>query len=810
MDTLLQDVRYALRMLVKNRGVTLIAVLALALGIGANTAIFSVVNSVLLRPLPYADPARLVFISEWSQQVPGMSISMANFNDWRTMNTVFDSMVAFRTQNAVLTGEGEPERVQTRQITAGFFPTMKVQPIVGRAMTPEEDKVGAERVALLGEGFWTRRFGRDPKIVGRVLTLDGESFTVIGVLPTAGFHSTWRQYDLFTSLWRLEDKLGGPDNRGNHPGIYAFARMKPGVKFARAEAEMKDIARRLEQQYPNSNTGDSVTVLPLLNAVLGEDLPRQLAVLLSAVGIVLLIACANVANLLLARAAERQKEVAVRAAMGAGRWRLVRQLLTESLLLALAGGALGLLLATWATDALVSSAPTSIPRLQDTKIDLWVLSFTLGASIFTGLFFGIFPALQLSRTDLHETLKEGGRGGSAGVSRHRVRSALVIGEVAISLVLLVGAGLMLKSLFNVLRADGGIDPNGVLTASFTLPEAKYNDVNKRRQFVQQLIERLKTTPGVESVGFKLPLLGGWQTSFIIDGRPIPQPGQFPSTDIGRVTPDALRAMGIRMIRGRHFADQDNDTAPLVCIVDDTMANTVFPNEDPIGKRISLGGPPRPPQVPQWFTIVGIVGHVKNYGVDQPSRVEMYVPAAQRPVGGGSIILRAAANPAGLGPALREAIKSVDADVPVFAVRTMDEIIGETNASRRFSVFLLGGFAALALVLAMIGIYGVMAYSVEQRSHEIGIRMALGAERKDIFRLVVGQGMRLVIVGVVLGLVGAYAASRGMEQLLFQVRKTDPMTYAAIPVLLAFVALAACYVPARRATKVDPMHALRYE
>ncbi|HEV8385596.1 MAG TPA: ABC transporter permease, partial [Candidatus Acidoferrales bacterium] len=579
---------------------------------------------------------------------------------------------------------------------------------------------------------------------------------------------------------------------------------------------------RLEQQYPNSNTGDSVTMQPLLDAVVGEDLPQQLVVLLSAVGIVLLIACANVANLLLARAAERQKEVAVRAAMGASRWRLIRQLLTESLMLALAGGVLGLILATWATDTLVSSAPTNIPRLQDTRIDFWVLAFTLGASVFTGLFFGIFPALQLSRTDLQETLKEGGRGGSAGVQRHRVRSALVIGEVAISLVLLVGAGLMLKSLVNVLRADGGIDPRGVLTANFTLPDAKYADPSgtpqqgpaagaKRRQFILQLVEKLKTIPGVESAGFKLPLLGGWQTAFIVEGRPIPQPGQFPSTDIGRVTPDALRAMGVRMIRGRHFTDQDNENSPLVCIIDDTMASAVFPNEDPIGKRISLGGLPRPGQPQEWFTVVGIVGHVKNYGVDQPSRVELYMPAAQRPAGGGTIILRAAGgNPASLGPALREAIKSVDADVPLFAVRSMDEIIGETNSSRQFSVVLLGGFAALALILAMIGIYGVMAYSVEQRSHEIGIRMALGAKREDIFRLVIGHGMRLVIFGVVLGLAGAFAASRGMQKLLFQVRPTDTVTYAAIPVLLALVALAACYVPARRATKVDPMQALRYE
>jgi predicted permease len=810
MDTLWQDVKYGVRMLIKNRVVTIVAVLALALGIGANTAIFSVVNAVLLRPLPYEDPERLVFLSEWSQQVPGMSISMANFNDWRSMNTVFESIFAFRTQNVILTGQGDPERVLTRQVTAGFFPTMKVKLIVGRAMTQEEDKVGGERVALLGEGFWARRFARDPNIVGKVLTLDGESFTVIGVLPTAGFHTSWRQYDLFTSLWRMEDRLGGPNNRGNHPGIYAFARMKPGVKFEKAESEMKDIAKRLEQQYPNSNTGDSVTVQPLLEAVLGEDLPRQLVVLLSAVGIVLLIACANVANLLLARAAERQKEVAVRAAMGAGRWRLVRQLLTESLLLALAGGLLGLLVAAWATDALVSAAPATIPRLQDTSMDFRVLGFALGVSLFTGLFFGIFPALQLSRTDLHETLKEGGRGGSAGVSRHRMRSALVVGEVAISLVLLVGAGLMLKSLFNVLNADPGFQPQGVLIASFSLPRNKAETDEQRRQFTARVVENLRSLPGVEYAGFKNPLLGGSQTAFQMDGKPTPKPGDFPSVDIGRVSPDTLRAMGTRLVKGRYFTEQDNEKAVSVCIIDDTFAKTHWPTEDPLGKRIALGGPPPAGQQIRWWAVVGVVQHVKHYGVDQPSRVEMYVPQAQDPNSGGNFVVRTSGDPASLTAGMREAVKSVDADVPLFNIRALQSIVEDYTAQRRLSVILLSAFAALALVLAMIGIYGVMAYSVEQRSHEIGIRIALGASREDIFRLVVGHGMRLVIVGLLLGLAGAFFASRAVKELLFQVPTTDPVTYAGIPVLLALVALAACWIPARRATRVDPMVALRYE
>jgi putative ABC transport system permease protein len=810
MDTFWQDIRYAFRMLLKNRGVTLVAILALALGIGANSAIFSVVNAVLLRPLPYEEPKRLVFLSEWSQQVPNMSISMANFNDWRTTNTVFESIVAFRTQNAVLTGQGEPERVQVRQMTAGLFPTLRIKPILGRAMTPEEDKVGAERVVLLSEGFWARRFGRDPNILNKLLTLNGESYTVIGVLPTAGLHSTWRQFDLFSSLWRFEDRDGGPQNRGNHPGIYAFARMKPGVTVEKARAEMRDIAKRLEQQYPNSNTGDSVTVLPLLDAIVGEDLPTELGVLLCAVGFVLLIACANVANLLLARAAERQKEMAVRAALGASRGRLVRQLLTESVLLAIVGGALGLLLAGWAGDALVTAAPANIPRIQEVSMDRGVLAFTLCVSIFTGLFFGMFPALHISRTDLHETLKEGGRGGSAGLGRQRMRSALVVGEVAISIVLLVGAGLMLKSLYNVLHADGGIDSRGVLTASLTLPEAEFKDDTQRRQFIQQLVEKLKAIPGVEAAGFKLPLLGGWQTAFIIEGRPIPQPGQFLSTDYGRITPDTLRAMGIRLLRGRYFTDQDNENAPLVCIIDETMASSQWPAEDPLGKRIALGGLPPAGQPTKWITVVGVARHVKHYGVDQPSRVELYIPAAQRSSTGGWLVLRTARDPASLAPAMREAVKSINPNVPLFAVRPMEEIVSDSTAPRRLSVLLLGAFAALALVLAAIGIYGVMSYFVIQRSHEIGIRMALGAQREDILRLVVRQGLGLAALGLAIGLGASLYLSRFLTTQLFGVQTKDAGTYATIPLLLALVALAACYIPARRATKVDPMLALRYE
>jgi putative ABC transport system permease protein len=531
---------------------------------------------------------------------------------------------------------------------------------------------------------------------------------------------------------------------------------------------------------------------------------------MGAVGFVLLIACANIANLLMARAAERQKEIAVRVAMGAGRWRLARQLLTESLLLALMGGALGLLVAVWASDALVTQAPSNVPRIQDVQMDGLVLFFNLGVALFTGLFFGIFPALQVSRTDVHETLKEGGRGGGAGIGRRRMRSVLVVGEVAVSLILLVGAGLMLRSFYNVLNAPPGVQPEGVLTASFNLPSTRYDNDAKIRVFVQQVLEKARALPGVEYAAFKNPLLGGWQTSFMVEGRPVPLPGQFPSVDIGRITPDALKVMGTRLLKGRYFTDQDTESSPPVCIVDETFVRTYYPNEDPLGKRITLGGPVGPGETQIWWTIVGVAEHVKHYGVDQPSRVEMYIPFAIRPNTGGNFILRAKGDPANQTTALREAVLSVDPEVPIYNTRTLVSIAEDATAQRRLTVILMGSFAALALLLAAVGLYGVMSYSVTQRHHEIGIRMALGAQRTDVFRLVVGQGLLLAFFGLAIGIASAAYLTRFVESMLFQVKVTDWLTYAMIPILLGTVAFLACYVPARRATRVDPMVALRYE
>ena len=545
----------------------------------------------------------------------------------------------------------------------------------------------------------------------------------------------------------------------------------------------------------------------MLNAYVGDIRPALL-VLMAAVGFVLLIACANIANLSLARTTERNRELAVRTALGASRFRLLRQLMTESMLLALIGGALGLLVAYGVTNAVAKISTSSIPRVDSVSIDGGVLLFTLAVSLVTGLFFGLFPAWHASRADVHDTMKEGGRTGTASAGKKRVRSILVVAEVSISLVLLVGAGLMIKSFYRVLRADPGFNSDGVLTAIFSMPNSQYKDPAARRQFVNQLTAKLEAIPGVEAAGVKLPLLGGFQTGFMIEGKPKPEPGKGPSTDITRITPGALKAMGVPLLQGRYFTAADNETAESVCIVDTTMAQTQWPGESPIGKHVSVNGRNNDPNNPEWMKVVGVVAHTKNYGVDQPSRVETYRPFAQSPSSGGVVVLRAEGNPSGLAGPARNAILAIDANVPFSQVRELGEIVDENVAPRRLSVLLLSAFAALALVLSAVGIYGVMSYMVTQRTQEIGVRIALGAQRGDVMRLVLRNGMGLLLVGLGIGLAGAFALSRFLQSLLFEVKSTDIMTFASVPFLLAAVAFLACYLPARRATLVDPVVALR--
>ena len=803
METLWQDIKYGARMLVKNPGFTVVAVLTMALGIGANSAIFSVINTVLLRPLPYEDSERLMLFTEWAEEIPNMSFSVANFKDVRDQNSTFESVVAFRSNNYVLTGEGDPERLSGRQVTAGMFSTLRLRPVLGRPFTAEEDKPGAERVVLLGEGFWTRRFGRDPNVLGKHLALNGESYTVIGVLPSS-MHGTWRQTDIFTSLLRLEDQIG--ESRGNHPGIYVIGRRKDGVVEAQARAEIIGIAKRLSEQYPSSNARQSMTAESLHRVVVG-DLRPALLVLLGAVAFVLLICCVNVANLLLGRGAARQREIAVRAALGAGRGRLIRQLLTESILLALVGGALGLLIAYIGVRGLLAATPRNVPLIEQVRIDGMVLGFNGLISLLTGLLFGLVPAWQVSRADLHGTLKEGSRG-SAGSAQHRMRNVLVVAEIALSMILLAGAGLMLRSFFRVLAADPGFNPEGVLTANVSVPQTKYNEPAKVRMFIDQVIDKAKALPGVQYAGSTLPLLGGWQTAFSVEGRPEPPPGQLPSTDINRVSPDYFRAMGVRLLSGRFFSEQDHGDALLVCIIDETFAKTFWPGENPIGRKIKLGGSRNPEARP--LEIVGVVAHVKNYGVDQTSRVETYLPYKQSPFASFTLLVRTTGDPGALTSAVRQAVRSTDPEVPIFNVRTMESLVSDSVAQRRLAAVLLSVFAGLALVLAAVGIYGVMSYAVTQRTQEIGIRMALGAKHADIVKMVVRQGMVLAVIGVVVGLGLALGLAQLIERLLFQVSASDPPTFSVVPLILAAVALLACYIPARRATRVDPMIALRYE
>ncbi|MCM2255133.1 MAG: ABC transporter permease [Vicinamibacteria bacterium] len=810
MQTLGQDLRFGARQLLKSPGFTAVALLTLALGIGANSAIFSFVNAILLKPLPYPDAERLVFLTEWSEQVPNMSFSVANFQDVRDQNKVFESVVASRGQNYVLTGHGDAEQLRGRQASSGLFRTLGLQPLLGRPFSEAEDKPGAERVALLSEGFWTRRFGRDPDVVGRTLTLNNEPYTVIGVMPGT-MHGTFRNVEVWTSLLRLEDQIGGPQRRGSHPGIYVLARMKPGVSPEQARTDVVGIAKRLAETYP-SNARQSMTVEPALEAVVG-DLRAALVILLGAVGFVLLIACANVANLLLSRAAARQKEIAVRQALGAGRWRIVRQLLTESLLLAAGGGLLGLLVAWGGIRGLIAISPENTPRIDEVSLDLSVLAFTFAVSLVTGLVFGLLPALQTARHDHAETLKDGGRGGSGGPERSRARAALVVAEVALSLVLLVGAGLMSKSFLQLLDADPGFDPKGVLTMTVGLPQAKYPEEAQRAAFFEQVLARLQGTPGVQMLATTAPLLGGWQTSFGVEGRPEALPGQAPSTDITRVSPGYFRTMGVTLLKGRDFTEHDRADQPPVIVVDETMASTWWPNEDPIGKRLRFGAGHDTDE--PWRTVIGVVRHVKNYGVDEDSRVETYVPYLQEPIGFASFLLKAEnGDPAALSGAVRAALKAVDPDVPLFQVRGLEEIVSDGLAEKRLSAQLLGAFAALALLLSAIGIYGVMSYAVTQQTLEIGIRVALGAQRPDILRMVMRQGMRLATLGVGIGLVLALGLALGLGRLLgeilFRVSPTDPPTFAAVPVILTLVALAACWIPARRALGVDPISALRWE
>lgn len=801
MESLWQDLRYSGRMLLKYPGFTIIAVLTLALGIGANTAIFSIVNAVLLRPFPYHAPEQLVTLGEF---VPRGSVSYPNFVDWRAQSTLFDSVSAVRSNESYnFTGAGEPERVQGRLVSAGFFSLLGMKPILGRDFVAEDDHPGATPTVVLGYSFWSRRFGNDPNIIGKQITLNNRSYTIVGVAPK---NFQYGLDDISIPIGLSAERF---KNRGSDPGIAVVARLKPNVSQQQAQAETEMVYARMEQQYPDTNTGRRGVLLSLHETFVG-DVRQPLLILLGAVGLVLLIACANVANLLLVRASTRRREMSVRVALGANRSRIIRQLLTESLLLALLGAALGTLIALWGTSFIANQLPDGIPRLAEASVDMRVLGFTLGVSLLTGLLFGIAPSLQASRLNLTESLKEGDRSSAGG--RGRLRSVLVVSEVALTLTLLVGAGLLIQSFRRVLQVDPGFDPQNLLTMQVSVNNP---DGQQVASFFNQLQENVRKLPGVRSVAISngLPLVTANQPTFFIEGRPLPEKGKEPGAIRYTVSPDYFQTLGIELLKGRVFTAHETPATPLTVVIDEALARH-FENQDPIGQRISQSSSGTPA-----YEIIGVVRHVEQYNLDGQAvqTPQFYMNINQIPVDRlpGStrrinLLTRTDVEPMSLTSAVRGQITALNKDQPVFNVRTMDQIVDQSMATRRFSMMLLAVFAVVALALASIGIYGMMSYSVAQRTREIGLRMTLGAQRGNVLRLVIGNGMKLALVGVVLGLIAALALTRTMKTLLFGVSATDPVTFVAIALLLALVALIACWVPARRATKVDPLVALRYE
>ena len=801
MESLIKDLRYGVRSLLKHPAFTAVTVITLALAIGANTTLFSFINGILLRPLPYKDPNQLVVLDETApkQGIESFAVSYPNFVDWRAQNQVFEDIGIYGEGSYSLAGGADPEQIPGAGISHGLFELLGVTPSLGRTITAEEDRPETNNVVLISNNIWQRQFGSDPNVIGQTLVLSGRPRTIIGVMPS-GFKFPQR-----AELWvpmALNEKLF---TRTDH-GLDAIARLKPNVTLEQAQAEMNIIASRIEQQHPVTNEGLGVNVFPLRDRLAG-DYREALWILLGVVLFVLLIACANVANLLLARSSVRHHEFALRAALGASRARLVRQVLTESALLCGLGALLGVLLAVWGKSLLLAAIPEDMPFWMKFDLDLRVLGFTLGISCLTVLLFGIAPALQSARTELNDVLKEGGRG--AGAGRNRLRNSLVVAEVALSLMLLVGAGLMMRSLAKLQAVQSGINPERVLTVEVPLPRAKYPEPAQASAFFGQLVEHVESLPGALSVAgvSNLPLRSAWGRSLTVEGWPVLSVGQAPMINHAVVTPNYFRTMGIALREGRDFSEADADGATRVTVVDERLARQYWPGGDALGKRIRFG----PPEDNEpWHTIIGIVGSVRHQRLDRDTRQTIYVPHLQIPVRGMTVAVRTSGDPKNLADAVRKEVLALDQSQPVTNVMTMDEVISRSVWLQRFYTILFGVFAGLALVLATVGIYGVMSYAVAQRTQEIGIRMALGAGALDVLKLIIQKGMTLITVGVVIGLIGAVALTRLLTTLLFGVTPTDTATFVVVAAGLIVVALVACYLPARRATKVDPLVALRYE
>ncbi len=806
MDSLLRDLKFSARSLLKRPALTIVAIVTLALGIGANTAIFSIVHALLIKPLPFPDPENIVAL--WDRMpdrgVERNEVTVANYLDWRAQNKSFEHLGIYRWWSANLTGGESPERIQGFQVTPNFLDIVGVKPVFGRGFLAEEDQPGKDSVALLSYSLWQRRFGADPNIVNKTISTNGVTRTVIGVLPP-GFNYP-KGAEIYAPI-ALTPEVSG--NRGNHSYL-GIGRLKQGVSLAGAQADLDAIAAQLEKQYPESNTGRGVVIYPIL-----EDTVRMystaLWVMMAAVGFVLLIGCANVANLMLARAAGRQREIALRTALGASRLRIIRQLLTESVLLGVAGGCLGILVAYWSLDLFRTANPGEAARFaagwNQLGISLPVLWFTLLLSVLSGVLFGLAPAWQLSKPDLNSSLKEGARQTTSG--SHRLRSLLVISEVALSLMLLVSAGLLIPSFLQLVKTDAGFNSENLLTMSLVLPVAKYKEEPQRAAFYSDLVNRVKALPGVESAAAinHLPLGGSnSSSSFLIEGLPTPPPGQEFVGRYRNCTPDYFQTMGIGVLQGRAFNERDKAGAPLVIIVNETLARKYWPATDPIGKRMRFNGPI---EENPWMQVVGVVKDVRHE-LNLPITPDYYTAHAQDAWPSMVLVAKTRVEPAAMAAPIRQQVWAIDKDQPVFDVKTMREVRAVSLTLYSFSSVMLSIFAGVALLLAALGIYGVMHYAVTQRTQEIGIRMALGARAIDVLKLMVRNGMAMAVIGVVAGLAGAYGLTRLMSSLLFGVTPTDLVTYSLVTATLLLVAFLACYIPARRATKVDPLVALRYE
>ena len=811
MQILLQDLRYGARMLVKSPAVTLVAIIALTLGIGANTAIFSVVNAVLLRSLPYTDGERLAIVWEHRKSGAGNPqnvINLGNFYDWKDQNSVFVDMAAFFDRNLNLTGDGEPEEVPGQIATTNLFSVLGVNAVQGRTFAPDDGKPGEPNVAVISYNLWQRRFGSG-QVVGRKITLNNQQHTIIGVLPPdVGWYvqkgSMISKPPEIWSPWQVSNELRERHGRFAR----AVARLKPGVTLAQAQNEMNIIGARLEQQYPEFNTQWGVNVVPLRTQFTGE-VRKPLLILLGAVGFVLLIACANVANLLLARASSRKKEIAVRAGLGASRWRIARQLLTESLLLSMVGGGFGLLLAWWGTRALIALSPAGLMDLHNVSVNLPVLGFTFVLTLLTGIVFGLVPALEAARFDLNDSLKEGGKNIGGGSRSHRLRNLFVVTQVALALVLLVGAGLFMKSLNRLRSVDPGFNPNNLLTMRVNLPRRKYDTDPKAMGFFNRAVEQLRALPGVEAAGAinTLPFAGPHSgTSLEVEGQPKLPPGQELGTGICVTDANYFQAMQIPLKRGRLFTEQEAKEMRHVVVVNETFARKNLPGQDPLGKRVTINM--KDENVPT--EIIGIVGDTKHLGLDTETEEMAYWPQPELVYVSMTLVIRTQGDPTSIAPAARNVIRNIDPEQPVGEVSTMEGLLARSIARSRFNTTLLLIFSLVALVMAAVGIYGVMSYSVLQRTHEIGVRMALGAQQRDVLKLVVKQGVILGLIGVAAGLIASYGLTRLIATLLFEVTATDKTTFAAVAMGSFLVTLIACYIPARRATKVDPVIALRYE